>query len=270
MKNTLFIASIISVFAFNAFAEDKIDTILHARPGGLIGRSTDLVESALGSRHGERIVVKNCAAAVAYLNTTDVPTIAVGYSDMMVDSDTNPCAVDSDNFYGYLAAAPMSLCTRTENADKAIDLINSGIQINIAYANYPWISLMINNLIEESGINALAVPYKSSKTYRAALAIGEVDFMISSFQGDGESCPIVLDNVLSGDATVLGKDLFPNSPTASDFLYSTYLFGANIDHNKELVDMIHSSDAFKNRTDQKYTPYMTDSSLTDQFNHISQ
>lgn len=270
MKKIFLLTTFISAITFNAVAEDKINTILHARPGGLLGRSTELVELALGDRHGERIIVQNCAAAVAYLASTDVPTIAIGYSDMMVDVDKNPCAVTEDRFYGYLAAAPMSLCTRTENVDKALALINSGDQFKIAYANYPWINLMINNLINESGVNALAVPYKNSKAYRAALAIGEVDFMLSSFQGDGESCPVVFDNVLSGDAIVLGKDLFLNSPTSSDFSYSTYLFGTNIDLNKDLVNMIHSSEAFDNRTDQKYTPHMTDSSLTEQFKHISQ
>ena len=270
MKKLLLLTTFISAITFNAVAEDKINTILHARPGGLLGRSTELVELALGDRHGERIIVQNCAAAVAYLDSTDIPTIAVGYSDMMVDVDKNPCAVNEDRFYGYLAAAPMSLCTRTENLNDALNLIKSEDQFKIAYANYPWINLMINKLINESGVNALAVPYKNSKAYRAALAIGEVDFMLSSFQGDGESCPIVFDNVLSGDAIVLGKELFSNSPLASDFSYSTYLFGTNIDLNKDLVDMIHKSKAFENRTDQKYVPYMNESSLTDQFNHISQ
>lgn len=267
MKNII-IAAVVASFGVvsQAVAED-IDTLLFSRPGGLVGRTMDVVEGALGDRHGERVVLKGCAAAIEYLKNTDRPTITAAYPDMQA-GENNPCAVELETFHGYLGASPFYLCVREENKEGAVDrLMNDDVLIG--YADWSWIRQQTNRLVAEINPNAKAVPYKNSKAYRAALAAGEIDFMVSSLGKDGEYCPVILAPELQNDATVTGGELVPNGVVAKNFSYSTYLIGANIPNDGEIQSIVLDSDAWANRVDSRYEAFMTDSNLVEQFNHLN-
>ena len=62
IMTTLFLVTSASV----SFAADKIDVLQHSRAGGLGDRMVTYIADALGDQFGEKIVVDNCAAAIAY------------------------------------------------------------------------------------------------------------------------------------------------------------------------------------------------------------
>jgi hypothetical protein len=267
MKNIIIAAVVASFGVVSQAVAQDIDTLLFSRPGGLMGRTMDVVEGALGNRHGERVVVKGCAAAIEYLKNTDRPTIAAAYPDMQA-GENNPCAVELDTFHGYLGASPFYLCVREENKEGAVDrLMNDDVLIG--YADWAWIRQQSNRLAAEISPKVKAVPYKNSKAYRAALAAGEIDFMVSSLGKDGEFCPVILAPELQNDAIVTGGELVPNGVVIKDFSYSTYLIGANIPNDGEIQSLVLGSDAWSNRVDNRYEAFMTDSNLVEQFKHLN-
>jgi hypothetical protein len=250
-----------------AVAQEPIDTLLFARPGGLVGRTTEVVEQSLGDQHGERVVVKGCAAAVEYLKTTDRPTIAIAYPDMQAGNN-NPCAVEAEMFHGYLGASPMFLCVREENKAQSVDRLLTD-EVLLGYADWAWIRQQSVRLAAELP-NAKALPYKNSKAYRAALAAGEIDYMISSLAKDGEYCPVVLSPTLTNEATHRGQDLVADAVVLHDFSYSTYLIGANIPVDGDIQATVLDSEAWANRVDNRYTSFMRDTALITQYHHLNQ
>jgi len=268
MKKLIFAAAVLSFgIVSQASAQDKIDTLNFARPGGLMNRIVDIVSETLGDRHGERIDLKGCAAAIEYLKTTDRPTIATGYPDMQA-GDNNPCAVELETFHGYLGASPFYMCVREEDKEGAIDRLMND-KVLVGYADWSWIRKQSNRLVAELNSNAKAVPYKSAKQYRAALVAGEIDFMLSTQGKDGEFCPVIFAPTLQNDAVITGAELAPNGVVAKDFAYTTYLIGANLPNDGEIQALTLGSEGWANRTDTRYEDFMPGASLEEQYNHLN-
>lgn len=248
-----------------AFAADKIDLVRFSRPGGLGSRFTDTLEGALGDNLGETITVKGCKAAVDYINKTDKPTLAIGYVDMQLGK----CAVEQENFYGYLGASSVYLCLREDAKDGWQDRLQTK-GIKIGYAKWPFFTTYVSEIAPAINPDAKLVPYKNSGAYRTALVAGEIDFTISSTAKDGEICPVVFAPSTEGtEATVLGSDIAPGSEAAKNFSYSMYVIGSNLPVNKDIVNAVFASDAWANRKDFRYTEFLTDRSLAEQFKHLN-
>ena len=258
----LIAALAISFWAMPAYAE-KIDTVAYARAGGTVDRFLQITESALGDMHGKRIVFDNCAAATEYIKTTERPTLSIGYPDTQIKKENNPCLLDRENFYGHIAASPAFICVREEKAEGAIEKLLNDTSY-VGYSNFLYAKIKVEAL-EDAVPNLKMIPYKNSGAGRAALVAGEIDFLITGTSKDGEKCPVILDTEINFDAEITAIELFPAAESAATFKYILFMFGSNLPNNKDIVNMIQESDAWENRVDVKYTEYLNDMSLDQQF-----
>jgi hypothetical protein len=254
--------------ATSAFSQEKIDTILDSKPGGLAGRMIEIVENSLGEKHGKRIVVDNCAAMKDYIVNSETPILGIGYPDMQVGGNENPCYQEESNFYGFLGASPMYLCVKNENADYAINSLFRE-KVFIGYADFPWFKHQSQKLIEGIGSNVKGIPYSGSSAANIALVNGEIDFMIGSSLKDGGVCPIILHDKLDNGAIIRGKDIFPDVKQAI-FSYNVYLVGSNLPRNKDILELVLNSSFWKERTDNKYENFMENNNLSEQFNYLNE
>ena len=257
---TLFLALSPSI----SFAADKIDVIQYSRAGGLHDRMITYVADALGDQFGERIVVDNCAAAIQYLKKTRKPTVAAMAFESMAkqnDGSKNACAIDKKYFMEMYAASPWSVCHRSDNAAATIDALRKS-DVRVGVWQNGFYGPRFIKFMEAINPNAKVIPYKKAKMYRAALVAGEITFSISTVAKDGESCPVVLNDTVVGDAEMTAADLEPKAPY-SVLGYSYFFAGANI-KGADVPAIVFSSDAWKNRRDQRYDVFMTDLSRNKQ------
>ena len=252
----------------SALSADKVDVIQYSRAGGLHDRMITYVADSLGDRFGERIVVDNCAAAIQYLKKTSRPTVAAMAFESMAkqnDGSKNACAIDKKHFVQMYAASPWSVCHRSDNPAATISALrNDDVKVGVwqnGFYGPRFVAFM-------KAINpkAKVIPYAKAKMYRAALVAGEIDFSISTVAKDGELCPVVLNDKLVGDAEVTAGDLEPKAPY-SVLGYSYFFAGANL-ANIDIAKVVFTSDAWKNRRDQRYGPFMTNVSKNKQWKSL--
>lgn len=242
----------------------QTDTLMYTKPGGLTDRLLTIVEDSLGSEHGKRVSVDSCAAAATYLNSTDTPTIAMWGPEFQFpkeDGSPNPCALSDDKFVGFYAAAPYLICYKDGNsqAENMSFLREADISVGAYYSAYNFVPL--SSVMQALNPNAKVIPYKSSKNYRPALQAGEIDYTMPTSVKDGEKC-----------IATLGEQSVDGLPTVKSMIdhpfniltYSYTVVGANIDNIDSFVSDVHASDAWKNRKDQKYTPFLSDLSRAEQ------
>lgn len=243
-------------FASSAIAGDKINTMQYTKSGGQADRMITYVEKALGDRFGERIVVDNCAAAKKILENSSTPVLTAWMSELQAnqaDGSAGACALDQSNFQGYLAAAPWSVCHRTDNTQATLDYLRTGnIRVGVWQSGFygPQFEAFMNAI----NPNAKVIPYKKGSQYRAALAAGELDFSISTMAKDGETCPIVLAQEVTGDAVTTGEKFAPNAPYNVN-AYSYFLAGT-AGLKGDFVGMTHASQAWADRRDNRYHPFL--------------
>tara|TARA_B100000780_G_C21124727_1_gene456011 strand:+ start:3016 stop:3837 length:822 start_codon:yes stop_codon:yes gene_type:complete len=262
---TLFLVTSASV----SFAADKIDVLQHSRAGGLGDRMVTYIANALGDQFGEKIIVDNCAAAVQYLKKAKNPVITAMPFETMAkqnDGSKNACAIDKRMFIQMYAASPWSVCHRTDNAEATINALrNNKVRVGVwqnGFYGPRFIAFM-----KAINPNAKVIPYKKAKMYRAALVAGEIDFSISTVAKDGESCPVVLNDTLVGDAQITATELEPNAPY-SVLGYSYFFAGKNI-KRIDVPAIVFSSNAWNNRRDHRYDVFMTGDSKRKQWKAIS-
>lgn len=268
MKKTL-LTIMATIFFMNwhsiAFASSKVDVLQYSRAGGLDDRMVTYIADAMGDQFGEKIIVDNCAAAVQYLKKTKKPTItAMPFESMakQADGSKNACAIDKKYFIQMYAASPWSVCHRTDNEAATIQALrNSDVRVGVWQNGFYGPRFV--KFMEAINPNAKVIPYKKAKMYRAALVAGEIDFSISTVAKDGESCPIILNDRIVGDAEITASDLEPKAPY-SVLGYSYFFAGANL-KGFDVPAKVFSSDAWKNRRDQRYNVFMTDLSRNKQW-----
>jgi len=251
-----------------SFAADKIDVFQYSRAGGLGDRMVTYVADALGDQFGERIVVDNCAAAIQYLKKARKPVVAAMAFESMADQNDgskNACAIDKKHFIEMYASSPWSVCHRSDNTAATIDALRTS-KVRIGVWQNGFYGPRFIKFMEAINPNAKVIPYKKAKMYRAALVAGEIDFSISTVAKDGESCPVILNDKVIGDAEMTAAELEPKAPY-NVLGYSYFFAGANI-KGTDIPAIVFSSDAWKNRRDQRYDVFMTDLSRNKQWKAI--
>jgi len=251
-----------------SFAADKIDVLQHTRAGGLGDRMVTYIADALGDQFGERIVVDNCAAAIQYMKKAKNPVITAMPFESMADQNDgskNACAIDKKHFIEMYASSPWSVCHRSDNTAATIDALRTS-KVRIGVWQNGFYGPRFIKFMEAINPNAKVIPYKKAKMYRAALVAGEIDFSISTVAKDGESCPVILNDKVIGDAEMTAAELEPKAPY-NVLGYSYFFAGANI-KGTDIPAIVFSSDAWKNRRDQRYDVFMTDLSRNKQWKAI--
>jgi tripartite-type tricarboxylate transporter receptor subunit TctC len=262
---TLFLVMSASV----SFAADKIDVLQHSRAGGLGDRMVTYIADALGDKFGEKIVVDNCAAAIAYLKKAKNPVVtALPFESMAKQNDgsKNACAIPKKYFINMYAASPWSVCHRTDNASATIDALRNG-EVRVGVWQNGFYGPRFIAFMKAINPNAKVIPYKKAKMYRAALVAGEIDFSISTVAKDGESCPVVLNDKIVGDAEMIAQDLEPKAPH-SVLGYSYFFAGKNV-KGIDIPAIVFASESWKNRRDHRYGQFMIDESRNKQWKVIS-
>lgn len=271
-KTILTTAVAVLITISTAIAGEKIDVIQYTKAGAQADRMITYVQESLGDRFGERIIVENCAAAKKVLLSTKNPTVVAWMTELNApqsDGSASPCLLDDSMFIGYLAASPWSICHRTDNASATFDALKTG-DIRVGVWRSAYYNKKFKEFLTAMNPNAKMIPYKKGSEYRAALAAGEIDFSISTLGKDGETCPVVFNTTVEGSsgAIALAKDLAPNAPS-SVMSYNYTLWAVNMDVvNNNLLQTIYGSDAWANRKDNRYFPFMTDATREQQLQSI--
>jgi len=271
MKKTLLsiLATVLlTTSASISFAADKIDVLQYTRAGGLGDRMVTYIADALGDQFGEKIVVDNCAAAVQYLKKAKNPVItAMPFESMAKQNDgsKNACAINKKYFVEMYAASPWSVCHRSDNAAATIQALRNG-DVRVGVWQNGFYGPRFVKFMEAINPNAKVIPYKKAKMYRAALVAGEIDFSISTVAKDGESCPVILNDTIVGDAQMTAAELEPNAPY-NVLGYSYFFAGANL-KGTDVPAIVFASDAWKNRRDNRYNVFMTDLSRNKQWKSL--
>lgn len=269
MFRTIFTSAIAGLTMIStAYAGDKIDVIQYTKAGAQADRMITYVQESLGDNFGQRIVVDNCAAAKKIMSSTTNPTVVAWMTELnnpQADGTPNTCALDDDKFVGYLAASPWSICHRTDNAAATLDALrNDEIRVGVWRSSY--YNAQFEAFLNAVNPNAKMIPYKKGSQYRAALAAGELDFSISTLGKDGETCPVVLSTTTEGSAqaTITANELAPGAPYAVSG-YNYTLWAANMDGvDIDLLETVYASDAWANRKDNRYFPFMEDATRAEQ------
>ena len=262
MKKALTIGLFVTALATPAFAQT--DTILYHKPGGLNDRLLTIIEASLGDDFGQRITMENCAATKEYLSTASNPTLTLWSPELQFqteDGSPNPCAASDDMFVGTFAAAPFMICHRADDSQaSSLDHLKSGnIRLGAYFSKYNMVPL--SAVMSSLNPNSTVAPYKSQKTYRPALQSGELDYIITTSMKDGEKCVATLgENPHDGLPTVNSMIDHPFNV----FTYTYTIIGTNIADPDSIIPNVHASDAWANRQDQKYVPFLSGSSRADQ------
>ena len=262
MKKTLTISLLATTLATPAFAE--IDTILYYKPGGSFDRLLTVIEESLGDEFGQRIITENCAATKEYLSSASNPTITMWSPEFQIqteDGSPNPCAAPDDIFVGALAAAPFMICHKDGDSQASTlnHLKNGNIRLGAYYTKYNMVPL--SAVMSSLNPNSTVIPYKSSTTYRPALQSGELDYIITTSVKDGEKCIATFgENTHDGLPTVNSMIDHPFNV----FTYTYTVVGTNLSDPDSIIPNVHASDAWANRKDQKYVPFLTGSSRAEQ------
>jgi len=269
MFKTIFTSAIAGLAMISsAYAGEKVDVIQYTKAGAQADRMITYVQESLGENFGKRIVVDNCAAAKKVLSNTSNPTVVAWMTELnnpQADGSPNTCALADDMFVGYLAASPWSICHRTDNAAATLDALKTG-DIRVGVWRNAYYNKQFEAFLKAMNPNAKMIPYKKGSEYRAALAAGELDFSISTLGKDGETCPVVLSTTIEGSAqaTITASELAPGAPYAVSG-YNYTLWAANMDGiNIDLLKTVYASNAWKNRKDSRYHPFMTDATRVEQ------
>ena len=265
-KKVLLLLAGLSFTSF-AYAEEKIDIIQFGKTGAQGDRMITYIADSLGDQFGERIVVDNCASGKDVLMQTDRPTVIAWYNELQApqaDGSPNPCALSKNEFLGYLAGAPWSICHRTDNSQATIEYLKTG-NIRVGTWQSGYYAPRFDSIITAINPNARIIPYKKGSEYRAALAAGEIDFSISTIAKDGETCSVILAPEITNEAQIRGIDLAPDNQHAI-LSYTYFLAGVNMDNiNIDILDNLYSSEAWANRRDDRYFPVYQDKTLDEQW-----
>lgn len=262
---TIFMLSVLNV----ASASEKIRLISQYGPGGVFYGALEAISKIDDEKFASRVErMGSCAEIANYARKTEHPMITTWEVQGTFQRGNHPCnLVSGESFVTLIGQAYWNFCRLPESENKnAIHELMGDVRVGVFEG--PQYRIIADTLLEGIGSSGVSVPYASVSDYKAALAVGEIDYILTTMDESNMEC-VLTTNPNSEEIRHSVSDFYTGK--FFDASYTVAILGFNVDPEeiRKLFLKASKSDEWKNGVGKRYAPNIIQESSKTQYSFIS-
>ena len=251
-----------------AIADEKIKLISYGGPGGIFYGALEALSQVESDKINKQVTrMGSCAEIANYAKNTDNPMVTTWEVQGAFQDNNHPCNLVSDeSFITLIGQAYWNFCRIPDSGEDGIKDLKGDVRVGVFEG--PQFKFIANTLLSGIGSSGRSVPYSSVSDYKAALVVGEIDYILTTMDEPDMECVLTT----NPDSTQIENSVsdFYTGPF-HDASYTIAILGFNVNREeiKGLFSEAIKTDEWKNGVGRRYTPDIVQQSTEDQYKFIS-